>query len=414
MLAIWCLPNINAKTTVMSRGGNSLDIRSFNPDQWAETIDTNISYITQFSSWFKHENSIGKVKLFSRYDGYDINRKYILIQDLYIKQELNDVEIRLGFQEFNWSFLDSFKLSDTLNSRVMDSPFFNPEKLGEPVITWTVLAEQSQLSIIVMPFVQLSKLPSKGSRFNDQPKAIASSPPLLDPKWFDHSKKSEEQNAIQYAIRYNETLQNADISLYFIHHIDRIHPFNSIEENGIRPLFFRNMEIGTTWMMPQDDHIITFESVFKNFSESNQFILKNGNLAEAKGLDHIQLGLGIEHSEINDNGWQIKKNIEFKHIIAEDRLLAQELSIFQSDIFFNYQIDVNNTNGTLLQVSAVIDLERRHEYIIEMSYVERLSDTWKIMFGKRWLHSDEDETNPKGLNKFGNMNELFISTTRYF
>ena len=166
-------------------------------------------------------------------DKKDSDRNFLIIEDCNVSWYLGEEEDKkfsLGYQLFNWTATEVFHPVDVINSRNLDSNMESPEKKGELAVEFTHEIGEGQLSFYFFPKAEKPHYPGTKSRLGA---GIA----LEKPVWVkNHDHRSTNGMTPQGAIRFTQTVDNADFSFHILHHLDRNLPI--VEQNVVvHPVF---------------------------------------------------------------------------------------------------------------------------------------------------------------------------------
>jgi hypothetical protein len=83
-----------------------------------------------------------------------------------------------------------------------------------------------------------------------------------------------------------------------------------------------------------------------------------------------------------------------------------------------YLLDIDTHSMTLTQrsffASLIFDIERGRELLASISYSQRLSDTWKLNTGYRYIDAPQKGLLASGLEPLDKDNQLSLTITRFF
>jgi hypothetical protein len=90
------------------------------------------------------------------------------------------------------------------------------------------------------------------------------------------------------------------------------------------------------------------------------------------------------------------------------------MSLFQSDVFLGLRYAFNDIMGKEIFFSTILDVKRKHEYLFNLSYSQRLSDIWKIKAGLRHYDAPQKGATVTGMELYDGDSYAHITVTRFF
>ena len=97
-----------------------------------------------------------------------------------------------------------------------------------------------------------------------------------------------------------------------------------------------------------------------------------------------------------------------------NRSQRAQLSLFQRDLLFGYRFAFNDAYSKELFVSVIFDIERREEYLANLSYGQRLSDFYSLRMGLRFTHAPQKGATATGLETLDDANQIYFNLIRSF
>src|SRR5690606_28723761 len=182
-----------------------------------------------------------------------------------------------------------------------DAPFERPEKRGELALELEMPVYEGNLIFSFFPRVEKPHYPGAASR-------LGLGVNLAEARFVDGNEVTDEQMQTQYAVKLNQFIYGADISLHFLHHYDRQFPIvgtanyanvlgNIVPVNGTAsmnvPHYYSVTQYGGTFSLPFfDSWIFKLEGVRRNFEEELSILTVAGL---KKPVDHSEVAMGFEY-----------------------------------------------------------------------------------------------------------------------
>lgn len=411
------------KLKVKSQGSLAIEGRVFQPDDIDRTQDTGLGLAGRLEANARYKPFDGQLRLFSRVDALDDTRNLVAIEELYIGFKEKPFRVRVGYQLLNWSATEAFHPADMLNARNYDSRLENPDKLGEPMVEVQVRFWEGNVSGYYMPVRRAPILPRAASRLSPFPKRldVPLGPPVFSGRdrqigndWLEH----------QWALRLEQTLGDADLSLHVFQHVDRSQPTQVVDlaTGDIRPLFHFVTQVGGTWQQVFGPLVGKLEVGHREFGYPDPD--ERFRLTHREMLDHTQIAGGLEF------GWGIGQGegtliLEAQWMITYDepRLATPDLGPYQRDALLGYRHAFNDTAGTRLQAGFIMDLEDPSEWMVAARFERRLAEVWSLEANLRAIVAEPDagaagaavaELIAVGLERWNNANEINLTLSRFF
>ena len=151
-----------------------------------------------------------------------------------------------------------------------------------------------------MPLIMNPMYPEQTSRLKTSSYEIGSS------KYYDKSSKEITNNQFnQYAFKYDIVIDQTDISIYVVDHMDRQQPMFTSESNQMIPNYFRLQQFGFTLQSSIKDFLIKTEYGYLNFL---------GSLNSVSQKDHSQVAVGSEYTYYHPNKFESVFILEYQII----------------------------------------------------------------------------------------------------
>ncbi|MEZ4272283.1 MAG: hypothetical protein R3C68_12900 [Myxococcota bacterium] len=266
--AVWvmlglCTCPLPVRAQWSSKGEVAIEGRAFLPDNEALTVDQDVGLFGRVEVLHKHENIFReKVRIFGRVDRRDEGRSVLIVEEAWVELKKSLVRLRLGADIVNWTATEAFHPADVLNSRNLDSDVENFEKVGEPMAELSFNVGNGTLSAYYMPYYTRPIQPSPRSRQGVFPPGLPVGPLL---RMDAHGNLADGDFGHQGGLRARQTFGSADLSLHFIHHMDRDQPEIVFDATAgeLRPLFRTVTQAGGTYQQVFGSLILKVEAAYR-------------------------------------------------------------------------------------------------------------------------------------------------------
>ncbi len=388
-----------------SQGEVTAESRQFTDDDQDHTQDFNLGLFARVDSQYRKGPWRVRVRAFGRVDHEDETRDLTAFEEAWAGYRKGPWDVRLGFQMWNWTATEAFHPADIVNSRNLDSNIENPEKLGELMFSVRRSIRDGGLSLYYMPRYEAPNLPGPSSRLSFLPAGFT----VGEPIWLEDDEISSDNYGSQWGARFTQTIGNADLSVHYLDHMDRQFPVFSVDPQTLeaRPAYSQVQDLGLTYLHIFGGVIFKLEYAHKAFEDHVAY-------ANYNQVDHDQAAFGLEYGWNGQSGSETTLLFEGMGIFGTTEQERANLSPFQRDILAGVRHAWNDTMGRELLFTCIYDLERNHEILLNFSYKQRLSDTWSIEGGLRWIDAPQKEAGPVGLENLDESNQAFLELSRFF
>ena len=240
----------------------------------------------------------------------------------------------------NWSSLEAFHPADSINSYYFDGNLASPDKLGEPTLRLPYQLPTSTL--FIFPF-QNPIYPDAQNRFSSDTiygSSIAFS---------NATTRVNSQDILsQYALLYDFMIGSSDITLHYIHHIDRRQPvmFYDISTFELIPVFLPVDQFGGTYQFAYGQYLLKSEWSYRQFEN-----VSDSNYGALSQLDHTQFAIGAERTHYHDNNYESTFLLEVQRFFGVSKDDRASLGFFQNDLFLGYRLSLNDSHSRIYLIS---------------------------------------------------------------
>lgn len=418
---VLCSLNIGAQEWE-HKGEVSLQLRRFEDDGIERTEETGMLVFTRVESVYKDDDHRHVFRGFARVDHKDKDRDFMSFEDVYFSRffgEEQEWTLLAGYKLFNWTATEAFHPADVVNSRNFDSDLEFFEKKGELTVEISRQFDWGTFSFFIWPRFEQPQFPGDRSRLGfgsdiSRPQAVNGTE--IGETWIP-----------QGGLRLTLGLDDVDLSMHLIHHIDRNFPLTGTSNlpltqqqvalatasiiSNPTPYYFKKTQVGGTLQYAMSRLLVKFEGAYRVFEQEREIFTLQGLL---KPVDHAEAAFGLEYALPFETVGDTTLFFEAGSILGTTEDERARLGAFQRDALFGVRYAFNDIMGSEIFVSFITDLERDQERLFNFSYSRRLSDVWKIQTGVRFYDAPQKGTVPQGLEALDGANHVILNLTRFF
>lgn len=361
-----------ASADTFSRGHIGLEGRAFEPDDEDSTEDVGFALSSNLELGYTTGPLKFAIQGFARLGTLDSSRNIIALQEAFVAYTMGPVRLSVGAQVLNWTAMEVFHPADVINSVNYDADPLDPEKLGEPMVELRLRLFHGYLTGYYMPIRIDPRLVPPSSRLTLLPTQST----LGDVLWIDRDgTPSESYLQSQGAVRFNQTIGPADVSLYVVDHSDRHQPSFFLDEDGtFRPVYQSITHFGMTYTQVIGGLILKLEGGYRRMRQPiEQFMPPNYEPQESHGM----VAAGFEYGWTTMGGASLSAIVESQFVI-QDREQRLRLHPFQREVMLGYRHAFNDLKNREFIVAIISDLETPSEYVAYGEYSQRISDHFTI------------------------------------
>ncbi|MCP5047438.1 MAG: hypothetical protein GY940_09725 [bacterium] len=400
--------------TLKYKGELAFESRLFQNDHLEETRDGNLALFGRIEMSYRSGAFRSGLRLFGRLDTADGERSLIGIEEAWVGFRKSGWDIKLGAQMLNWSAAEAFHPADMINSRILDSDIESREKLGEVMLSVKKKFSGGSVTVFVMPRYESPKFPSPESRLSFLPAGLE----VGDAFWLETDGNiSDNRYGLQFGARFSKTLGASDMTLHYIQHQDRSQPVVLLDASAgeLRPVYFPVRDMGGTFLRVMGAWILKIEYSYRDFINPDEPVDTGfAGVFRLEQPDHHQFAMGLEYGWSFKNGGEGTVIIEGQGLLGVNKETRARLHPFQRDVLIGYRHAWNDVLSRELLITSIFDIERKREFLFNVSYRQRLSDTWGIRLGFRLVDAPVKQALPVGLEALHKSNQVFMTLTRYF
>lgn len=396
-------------------GHLTLEARQFEDDGHSDTFENQRAIEAHYSGKGDFGDKFFILSFAARYDDQDKDRNLLWPEDIYLTTPMFEASTFIvGYQIFNFSYMEAFHPLDVINARILDVSIVNADKMGELVMGFETELGQGNFRFYLMPYPTRPIIPGKSSRLRlnaDFHKSVWIGQDGEEPDWSDH-----------FLISWERSFDSLDLMFVTSKSMDRSRLIMGTEnytefKGTVYPdssdfftlFFYERFFSGVNF-------VYNFESFQMKGSLAYSYYLAEDEIYTPVGLqrpyDHSIAAFGFEKQISHSNGTDSTLLIEGQKVfVNQDDIDNYAL---QNDVFIGWRWAFNDVNSKELTFGTMADLSSSlHEGFSQLKYSQRMFETWKIeLFVIDYYIPDKANLNALGL--FRDKEHFSIKLTRYF
>ncbi|WP_242092216.1 hypothetical protein [Aestuariivivens sediminicola] len=332
--------------------------------------------------WKDGDHSLN-VEGFVRFDR-DGERTHFDFREFYYHKIKGNWELSIGLKKVFWGVTESNHLVDIINQTDAIESFDGEEKLGQPMVQFSIYTNWGTFDLFYLPFHRKRTLPGSIGRFRF-PVIIKA-----DEVLYESASKEWHQDL---ALRYANSINSVDLGLSYFYGTGR-EPFVQFDDqSGIMALYPVIHQFGLELQITNNAFMWKLESIYRS-NALQKF---------------VGLNTGFEYtiSNIKSSGVDIGLILEYLYDDRGD--LA--FNALQNDCFMGSRIAFNDMQDTSILLGVISDLEKSSK-IIGIEASRRLGSTMKLELEGRLFTSIAE--NEVFLSNFKKDSFLGLTLIKYF
>ena len=323
-----------------------------------------------YQEWNRGEKSITFTP-FYRYETADKNRRHFDIRELKWLQSGDGWEFRIGIDKTFWGVTESVHLVDIINQTDLVENIDGEQKLGQPLVKFSLEKEWGTLDLFVMPWFRERRYPSKTGRFR--------TPIPID---FNEAiyQSSREQRHVDVALRWSHSVGDWDFALSHFYGTNRDPNFIfNRQKNNLIPYYGLINQTGLELQATLGDWLLKFEGIYRRPSSQTPFANE----------DYLSMVSGFEYTLYGFLGTDGDLGVIAELII--DGRGSHASNPLNKELFMGFRWAANNTIATEGITGIIQDLEGQSS-LFNLEITQRLSDSVKLSLQTRvWFKVDKKD-----------------------
>ncbi len=323
-------------------------------------------------------------KPYGRIDTADEDRTHMDIRELSWMTYGDDWEITAGISKVYWGVTESQHLVDIVNQTDFVEAPDGEDKLGQPMIKLSAIRDWGTLTGFVLPGFRERTFPGEEGRFR------IGLPIAVDDAQY---QVSEEDAHVDYALRWNHTIEDYDVGLSWFNGTSRdplFVPNNTGTE--ILPFYAQINQLGLDLQATLDSWLWKFEGIYRSYDESVKDDFANLELFTSRKFgveDYSAATGGVEYTFYGpfETVWDWGVLAEYQYDSREDASLANG----QNDIFLGSRLAFNDAASSELLAGISQDLDHANTQSLVLEYATRIGAGFTVNVDAFILMSDDVE-----------------------
>lgn len=323
-----------------------------------------------------------------RHDQQDTERSHGDIREmLWLKSEDN-WELKVGISKVFWGVTEFQHLVDVVNQTDTVDSFDGEEKLGQPMINYSLVNDWGIVDAFVLPGFRERTFSGEEGRFRS------------DPEISTHHAEyqaNEKDRHIDLALRWSQSIDVIDMGIYWFKGTNR-EPVLQLHTNSIN-----NKSELTPYYNQMTQFGIDLQATIDAWLWKLEIINRDTDLAQ---FSAVQGGLEFTHYGVMDSAIDAGLLLEY----GWDERHKDNASVSQNDIYAGTRFTLNDAASSALLVGVSFDNDYQSKsFLIEGS--RRLGDSWKLALDLRAFNANKKDDPLISLRKD---NRIQFTLERYF
>ncbi len=312
------------------------------PDQthhaWAVTAELRIEVhgeggvVFEVAPWVQHH---------SDYDDtlrWDLREAYLGLQD-------DAWRMRLGYTRVSWGAMDALRLIDIINQRDRIDLLDGAEKLGQPMLAFTLYPGLGTLELYAMPYFREMPFPDRRGRLRP-PLPVDTDRPLYE------SGSSHE--TIDLAARFLHTVGTLDFGLHLFHGRNRTPLL--VPDDRIPPIL-RDPGLSTDPML-----VPLYEDIRQVGLEAQWalggWLLKSEAFHRSGFLDrYAAFAGGVERTLYGWAGTRADLSLLAEYAYDERGKTPEAMTIFDNDLLLGFRLALGGVSDLTMEGGVLYDFD---------------------------------------------------------
>jgi hypothetical protein len=324
-------------------------------------------------------------KPYARIDSADDERSHGDIRELSWMTYGDDWEVTAGISKVYWGVTESQHLVDIVNQTDFVEAPDGEDKLGQPMVKLSLIRDWGTVTWFVLPGFRERTFPGEEGRFRT----------ALPISSGDAEYQAGEEDAhVDYAARWNHTIEDYDLGLSWFNGTSRDPLFvptgfkfpapGITVPTKLSPFYVQINQVGLDLQATLDSWLWKFEAIYRSYDDS----AKN-SFADFGVEDYTAATGGFEYTFYGpfETVWDWGVLAEYQYDSREDAALA----IGQNDAFLGSRIAFNDTASSQVLAGISQDLDSANTQSFVMEFSTRINEGMTLNVDAFLLMSDDDE-----------------------
>jgi len=276
------------------------------------------------------------VELFARADDKDDEREHADIREALWLHIDGDNEWRVGINTMAWGVTESKHLVDVVNQVDQVEGIDGEDKLGQPMVHWKRYQDWGVIDVLVLPGFRERSFAGAAGRLR--------TPLVVDTDQAEY-ESSDEENHVDYALRFLQTYGDLDLGISWFDGTSRdplLAPGFDDDGNPVLVPFYEQMrQLGIDALLIHDAWIWRLELIRR--------------LADSADFDAYTTGFEYSFYGITESGTDLGLLVE----LSEDSRPKSSAHPLDNDAFVGTRFAFNDEQSTEILAGFIVDLDNQ-------------------------------------------------------
>ncbi|MCI5165715.1 MAG: hypothetical protein D3903_06365 [Candidatus Electrothrix sp. GM3_4] len=273
------------------------------------------------------------LKPFVRLDSNADQRTHWDIREANFIYPAEDWELQVGISKVFWGATEFVHLVDIINQTDSVEDFSGEEKLGQPMLHFTIPQKQGMIEAFVIPWFRERTFPGEEDRLRSEP-PIDTDHPLYE--------SAAKQSHVDFALRYSHTFGNSDLGLYHFLGTSRDPDLvlgGDMRNPVLLPFYRQISQTGMDIQMVAGDWLLKGEALYRT-GQGRSFA------AAVCGFEYTFYGIHKSGADLGIIG----------EYVFDDRA-DKSLTVVNNDVIGGFRLALNDAAGTEILAGIMKDIE---------------------------------------------------------
>ncbi len=308
---------------------------------------------------------------YARIDQYDNERSHGDIRELNWQRVFDGWELKAGISKVFWGVTESQHLVDIINQTDSVENIDGEDKLGQPMVNALYEHDLGTLSLFVLPgFRERTFADIEG-----RPRSY----PVVDTNQVLY-ESSDEDNHIDYALRWFQILGDWEIGLSWFNGTSREPVFMPGTNNGqaiLIPYYPQMTQTGLDVQMTTEAWLWKLELIARDWTtidSQTQLLTAEDYLALTTGFEYTFVGVFESDADLG----------LVMEYLYDDRG-DETTGFFDNDIMTGLRLALNDEQSSEALLGIILDVDNQ-ENLVSLEASRRLNNNWKLELEIRSFH----------------------------
>lgn len=320
-----------------------------------EQSNGNLSIATEleyYHSWDDGDQSL-IIKPFARLDQQDEKRSHLDIRELVWQKVFPEWELKAGISKVYWGVTESQHLVDVINQTDAVESSDGEDKLGQAMIQASIEKDWGMIDLFILPGFRERTFAGEDGRPRPSP--------YVDTEQAQY-ESSEQQNHLDYALRWFHIIEDWEIGLAYFEGTSRDPILQISSKNGLpvlRPFYAQMSQSSIDIQTFTEDWLWKLEMISREVLDDRFFALTAGLEYTFVGILESDADLGLVSEYLYDDRGDSAS------------------SIFQDDLMMGLRLAMNDEQSSEALLGFITDMDSQ-ETLISLEASQRIGDNWKL------------------------------------